>query len=205
MIAENFYNFGCLFDEVPKDLFEKIKDESTKLEKENKPLKSGLSGSGVAKHFYMNENNRKQFFDYIMYLKDVYLNTFNNYLSIFNMFSHDTPFVCKSPWYNLQRKYEFIPNHKHDGVLSYTTWINIPFDSKDETSEGSRYASCFEFTFMGSTGSALSQIIEVDRSYEGKIMMFPSSITHCVYPFYKSDDVRISLSGNILLDTSKTN
>ena len=43
------------------------------------------------------------------------------------------------------------------------------------------------------------KMLDVDNEYEGKIMMFPSSLVHCVYPFYTSDDYRISLSGNIWL------
>jgi len=31
--------------------------------------------------------------------------------------------------------------------------------------------------------------------------MFPSLLAHCVYPFYTSDDYRISISGNIKFDS----
>jgi len=30
--------------------------------------------------------------------------------------------------------------------------------------------------------------------------MFPSSMTHCVYPFFTSDKERISIAGNIYQD-----
>jgi hypothetical protein len=48
--------------------------------------------------------------------------------------------------------------------------------------------------------------IPVDSSYEGTIMMFPSALNHGVYPFYTSDEYRISVSGNIrikVLEKSK--
>jgi hypothetical protein len=32
---------------------------------------------------------------------------------------------------------------------------------------------------------------------EGVILLFPSSLKHQVYPFYESDGVRVSVSGNI--------
>ena len=38
---------------------------------------------------------------------------------------------------------------------------------------------------------------DVDKSFEGKGFMFRSSQAHTVYPFYTSDDYRISISGNI--------
>jgi hypothetical protein len=200
----NFSNFGYMFDTIPEHLFKKIKEESSRLEFENSRMVSGLTGNGVAKHFYMNENYQREFVEYVMHLKDVYLNTYKDYLSMFRCFSNSVPFVCDKPWYNIQRKYEFVPNHTHDGFLSYTAWLQVPYDSATETSNGSSYASCFEFTYVGATGTVLSEMIPVDKSYEGKIIMFPSAFTHCVYPFYTSDSTRISIAGNILFDTIKS-
>jgi dolichol kinase len=37
----------------------------------------------------------------------------------------------------------------------------------------------------------------VDKSMEGTVTMFPSSMIHCVYPFRTSDGERISIAGNI--------
>ena len=196
-------NFGCIFDDIPSDIFKRLQTESNTLEKENHSMTSGLTGRGVAKHFYMNDQFRKEFLDYIMHLKNAYLNTYKDYLRMFRSFSNNVPFVCDAPWYNLQKKYEFVPNHTHDGVLSYSAWIKIPYNLLDETVDG-QYASCFEFTYVGATGTVLSELIKVDKSFEGKIMMFPSSLTHCVYPFYTSDSTRVSVSGNILFDTIKS-
>ena len=38
--------------------------------------------------------------------------------------------------------------------------------------------------------------LNVDKSFAGKILMFPSYILHEVFPFYTSDDYRITISGN---------
>jgi hypothetical protein len=35
--------------------------------------------------------------------------------------------------------------------------------------------------------------------------MFPSSLNHEVYPFYTSDDFRITIAGNIMLEIDKLN
>jgi hypothetical protein len=45
--------------------------------------------------------------------------------------------------------------------------------------------------------------LPVDKTFEGKIAFFPSKLSHCVYPFYSSDGIRISISGNIKLDSKK--
>ena len=39
--------------------------------------------------------------------------------------------------------------------------------------------------------------IDVDKSFEGKMLMFPAKLQHLVYPFYTSDKERITVSGNI--------
>ena len=40
--------------------------------------------------------------------------------------------------------------------------------------------------------------------YQGMLVFFPSRLNHIVYPFYNCDETRISISGNISSDTSKT-
>ena len=41
----------------------------------------------------------------------------------------------------------------------------------------------------------------MDKEVEGKMVLFPSSLKHCVYPFFECDETRISISGNIHLRT----
>ena len=40
---------------------------------------------------------------------------------------------------------------------------------------------------------------------EGTMLLFPSNLTHSVFPFYKSDEDRISISGNICLNAEAKN
>ena len=42
--------------------------------------------------------------------------------------------------------------------------------------------------------------LQVDKSYEGKIIIFPANLTHGVLPFYTSDDYRITISGNVIFE-----
>ena len=120
-----------------------------------------------------------------------------------------------SMWVNKQKKYEFNPVHHHSGALSFVIWINIPYDLKEEetyfppvSGQGSDPgvdtdgASTSKFTFFhtDALGSLRPTPLPVDKSWEGTILMFPSTLHHCVYPFYTSDDYRISVSGNIRID-----
>ena len=43
-------------------------------------------------------------------------------------------------------------------------------------------------------------MIEADHHWEQVIILFPSITQHCVYPFYTSDDYRITVSGNLYLN-----
>ena len=43
----------------------------------------------------------------------------------------------------------------------------------------------------------------LSKGDEGNMLFFPSELHHQVYPFYNCDKTRISISGNIFLDTSK--
>jgi len=104
-------------------------------------------------------------------------------------------------WVNFQKKYEFNPIHSHNGLFSFVIWMQIPYDLKDEhhlafTSKANeKVASCF--AFIDSTGN--TSVIPVDKSYEGVMCLFPSTLKHMVYPFYTSDKFRISVSGNVTL------
>lgn len=106
-------------------------------------------------------------------------------------------------WLNLQKKFEYNPNHNHNGDISYVVWLKVPYSLKNEdvvenTINSSIKANGrFSFSFVKKNLEVGFKMLDVDNEYEGKIMMFPSSLVHCVYPFYTSDDYRISLSGNI--------
>lgn len=107
-------------------------------------------------------------------------------------------------WINFQKKYEFNPIHNHYGLLSFVLWVQIPYDLKEELNllnsqnSNSPKNSLFEFVFTNLRGEIETSEVNVDKSYEGKIMIFPSNIHHLVYPFYTSDEYRISISGNLI-------
>ena len=42
-----------------------------------------------------------------------------------------------------------------------------------------------------------------DKKSEGRMLLFPASLMHSVYPFYNCDKERISISGNIFVDISE--
>ena len=57
--------------------------------------------------------------------------------------------------------------------------------------------SKFNFVNVNPNGKIISTTAPVDKSFEGKMFMFPATQSHLVYPFYTSNEYRITVSGNI--------
>lgn len=108
-------------------------------------------------------------------------------------------------WVNFQKKHEYNPLHKHTGLLSFVIWYDIPYDIEEERSlplyQNFEDCSAGEFSFAYAdpyyVGGVSTHKIVVDKSKQGHMIMFPSFLRHQVYPFYTSDDYRISISGNL--------
>jgi len=60
--------------------------------------------------------------------------------------------------------------------------------------------STFNFYYTNSLGDIMNTPIPADKTYENTICIFPARMKHAVYPFYTSDDYRISVSGNFHID-----
>jgi hypothetical protein len=122
---------------------------------------------------------------------------------------HYPQWDIKDLWINFQKKYEHNPLHNHTGVLSFVLWVQIPYHLKDELSHpncinsNTPSNSLFEFVCTDFMGRIVQNRIEVDKSYEGTMIMFPSSLNHMVHPFYTSDEYRISISGNLVVAPPK--
>jgi hypothetical protein len=111
-------------------------------------------------------------------------------------------FELERMWVNIQRKGEFLPVHEHSGIYSFVLWSDVPFNIADEglyspnpTTEKNR-AGHFQFLYIDVLGKISTLNLPVDKTWEGKMCVFPSSMNHQVYPFYSSNDTRISISGN---------
>jgi hypothetical protein len=200
MIRQQLFNYGYVLDKLPNDLFEKVKIECEEARKtrynltENKKeeMISGLSRQGVPTHYYMSECS-KELNKFTMEMAHRYENEFR-YVSQLSITNINMGLINTPPWINIQQKGEYVPLHKHDGLLAYVIWVKIPYDSNIEKS------SCFSFAYNNIVGGVMQHIIPINKQMEGMIVMFPASLFHQVYPFYTSDDVRISISGMIAYD-----
>ena len=108
-------------------------------------------------------------------------------------------------WANYQYKHEFNPSHRHSGVYSFVVWMKIPYDWEEQNKlphlnnikEIDKKPGLFEFEYINILGDIKTFNYLLNSKYEGTMVFFPAALKHCVYPFYKTDEPRISISGNI--------
>ena len=77
----------------------------------------------------------------------------------------------------------------------------IKFLKKFTKNVGNPCASDFQFSYSDTDGSSCHYTYAMDPEWEGYMLLFPSRLEHCVFPYYISDDVRISISGNVSLNS----
>jgi len=89
-------------------------------------------------------------------------------------------------WVNYQQKGEYNPLHVHSGIISFVVFIDIPYGEEERLKHNTNGGFQLE-----------AKILPVDKSWNGVILMFPSTAKHAVYPYYTTDKERITISGNI--------
>lgn len=208
---------GYLLHQMPKqylDIFDE-KISKIKFSEENNHIKANHFLAGNIEHEYVIEVP-EEFNGYINYLISRYFASFKDFakqydrvMSIFNT-NELIPFEVFSLWVNFQKKYEFNPPHNHSGVFSFVIWHQIPFTVAEEkhTNPCKRLdvenrAGGFEFLIPDFNQSGITyNLIPVDKTFNGIIILFPAYLNHMVYPFYSSDEYRITIAGNARLSLS---
>ena len=123
-------------------------------------------------------------------------------LSDINCLSKNCPVYLHELWVNYMKKHEFNPPHNHLGALSFVIFVKIPYNLKEEEKyftpqKPHNFTSKFVFHNINPDGSLRIERLDVDKSFEGVMLMFPSAQVHEVFPFYTSEGYRITVSGNI--------
>ena len=200
---KNLNHIGINNEYLPVDLFNKLKEQIN--------LLRGKVGhqqklAGNIKEEWGLEPSIPIFNNYIVNLINKHPNHLNYVLVEKKKFVNEE----KAPqlqlinfWVNFQKKHEFNPVHNHKGLFSFIIFVQIPYDLEKEKKEGpgslsnSNFTSSLQFHVTNILGRHFDEIVHVDKSYEGGIYFFNAETMHCVYPFFTSDDYRITVSGNI--------
>jgi len=127
------------------------------------------------------------------YAREVYVN------------QHPGKFVLDDVWVNYQRAGEFNPVHDHRGVYSWVIWLALPYTLKDEdalvpwANPDKNFAGQFVIHYTDIVGNIKNYPLPTDQRMRSHAVIFPSRLRHSVYPFYSTDEYRISVSGNFLV------
>ena len=218
-IVRSFTNIGVLESTLPEDIFQLLKTSIDSLTEDSETYNTRLVGH--IREEYSLDHINDLISDYIIGVANAWSDAHPGYIDGFEEVHKNNNYKLQltSLWVNKQKKYEFNPLHTHPSVLSFVIWVKIPYRLEDEINyfpqitgtdlgSGNVHTSKFFFVYVDTLGSIKQLPIPVDSSYEGTIMMFPSALNHGVYPFYTSDEYRISVSGNIrinVLDQRKEN
>mgnify|MGYP003634751248 CR=1 FL=1 len=199
-------NYGWYIDRVPQNVLNELGQQVNNLQSnfsKGEKLNDKLAGEIEHEYLIKTQYQTKQ------YIKDLSQQFENE--SQYMVLNHNPLPTLKFEyyWVNFQKKHEYNPIHCHTGVYSFVIWYQVPYTFENELkyTHKSNYEHCTHgrFTFVIPTHSSFpdpnlqTQVLDIDKSKEGYIAIFPSSLNHTVYPFYSSDDYRITIAGNITI------
>tara|TARA_R100001591_G_scaffold2946_1_gene7302 strand:+ start:49 stop:831 length:783 start_codon:yes stop_codon:yes gene_type:complete len=115
--------------------------------------------------------------------------------------------IIQAMWTVSQWAGDFNPMHVHDGDLSGVLYTRIPKSMDEEKLKEDHYPSIGDIVFSYGDAQHFSENKFQHSPEVGDIFLFPSWLTHCVYPFRTPNEERRSSSFNVKLiprkETSK--
>jgi len=185
-------------DKIPDNIFKKLK----KIVNIKKVKANDTLAGNMEEEYYLNEHTsilEKYIIDHAFSYPPLVTNINKTHKA----FTENRPLTLSNLWVNHQKKHEFNPIHNHSGVLSFIVFIQIPYLIKDQDkispgkySNGNR-AGRLAFLEITPTGRIEHKVLDVDKTWEQSVLIFPAELNHIVYPFYKVNKPRITISGNI--------
>lgn len=152
----------------------------------------------IKKQYELSDNCVKQLESSLMPLVERYSREKNFLTNKYNVSLDDTHFCLPDAWVNFQEKYEYNPVHNHGGIFSFVIWLKVPYNREEEDETGTCNGK-FELFYQDTMGGLSAVTLPIDKSFENTMLLFPAQMHHCVYPFYTSDDYRVSIAGNFFL------
>lgn len=202
----DMYNFGYVLADIDADQLQPIRDEVAKIQSNfdhAQGLNYDLAGN-IAGQYELSDCH-----EYLQQLVEPYAQKLWSgthpllWFSSYGVTMNKPLLMQKTAWVNFQRPGEFNPVHNHEGLISFVIWLNIPYTQESEQQATAdipaerNMAGKFQFIYSNALGNQVTWNMNVDRSFENKILLFPSKLLHAVYPFHSSTDYRISIAGNL--------
>lgn len=201
--AHTLNSIGYLTTKLTKEQLVPIWDEVNKIQSDfTKATAYNKTLAGNLEHEYLLTESEGHTFNLVMPFIEA-MNNLYHHDKDYQVFMKNCPYMMHSLWVNFQQKGEFNPMHMHSGVYSFVIWLKAPYKIEDEIARASsrnarmKCPAHFQFTYTDTLGQISQELIPVDETYENVMCIFPAKMNHQVYPFYTSDEYRISVSGNI--------
>jgi hypothetical protein len=137
------------------------------------------------------------------YSELLYYKEWNNYYNVKIAKIIPPPvFTLEKIWVNYQKQHEFNPPHDHGGIFAFAVFMKIPTHWKEQHTlpwlKNTSFPRASDFQFLIGQGSKVETInILLGPKDEGRMLLFPSWLSHQVFPFYETEKERITISGNI--------
>lgn len=188
---------------VPEFLRDKILES---IEQSSIPANKSLVGAINDEKQLSKLHEVKEWNDYVLMLCQQYNEHFPSWKNSVAMAVSeisDLNIELDTPWVNRMKKYEYNPVHMHSGVYSYVLWVKVPYNMEDEAKvfpniKGECHNGSFSFI-----AEHAQYDLYIDKSMEWEMVLFAANQHHCVYPFYTSDEERISVAGNVKMVFNK--
>jgi hypothetical protein len=200
-------NIGVIEVKVPDEIMDVLRISVKKMMDSNFKSAVGYQENLVGhleKEFLLDQTCRDALEPLIVQVGNMYEERWNYATQVDNGVFTETPMLTlQNLWVNFQKKHEFNPTHTHTGIYSFVIWMRIPYQLQNEenyfpTVKGSaQKTSRFTFHYNNILGMNSAFSLPVDQGWEGTMLFFPAALTHSVYPFYTSDEYRISIAGNL--------
>ena len=202
-----FNNVGYISSKLSKESMKTLNGYIKKAKK--KDYRHTLAGN--ISESYQLKDTKSWFFknDLVPLIKEFFENTAPVHKVVPQAMIPQCGFTLHDLWVNFQKKYEFNPSHMHGGVFSFVVWMKIPASYKEEIKlpfvkgANGMCPNTFELNYISTIGKVMCEKWFLEPEDEGTILFFDSNRPHQVYPFYTSDEKRISISGNISLTPIK--
>lgn len=194
-------NYGYCIDKVPQIVLDELKVQINNLQSDfSKGEKYNDTLVGEIEHEY----GISPQFQTKQYIKDLAQRFENESQYMSSNYNSIPSLNFNDLWVNFQKKHEYNPIHNHSGIYSFVIWYQIPYTFENELKYHYGKNDCMHgtFAFVSPTPThnrhnIMSNVLNIDKTSEGLIAIFPSTLTHTVYPFYSSDEYRITIAGNI--------
>ena len=169
-----------------------------------KDARSDLAGN-ISKSKYIQDKDNWFYENILKEMTEyMYYKNWSNYYNVFIVKSNSPQiFELRTMWVNYQKQYEFNPPHTHNGLFTFVVFMKIPTHWKEQhalpisANSQNPHASDFMFLLGDESGRTLHLEFPLSPEDEGRMFFFPAWLTHQVFPFYGTEEERITVSGNI--------